>query len=135
MTSSNDKARGGAGFPKKPEIRGDESTAAIQVRVQRYFNALRVFWQSRGIEIESADADAQLQRLPEILRVQGSHGLGSLEGRAAAAMVQLPARIHDLRNRGFQILSVPESAYGADGVWHSRLVRYFLISEPEAASA
>jgi hypothetical protein len=135
MTSSNENARDGAGSPTKPGIREGESTASIQIRVQRYFNALRVFWQSAGIEIESADADAQLTRLPEILRVQGNHGLGSLEGRAAGAMVQLPARIFDLKNRGFTIASVPETAYGADGLRHTRTARYFLIAEPAQEAA
>jgi hypothetical protein len=135
MTISNENARGGAGIPKKPVIHDGESTAAIQIRVQKYFNALRVFWQSAGIDIESADAYAQLKRLPEILRAQGNHGLGSLEGRAAGAMVQLPARIFDLKNRGYQILSVPESAYGADGLQHRRTARYFLVAEPNQEAA
>ncbi|WP_316887431.1 helix-turn-helix domain-containing protein [Ralstonia flatus] len=135
MTSSNEKARGSAGIPKKPEIRGDESTAIIQIRVQRYFNALRACWQCHGIDVNTTDTSAQISRLAAILRVQGSYGLGSVEGRTAGGMLQLPARIFDLRARGWEILAVRESTWGADGLRHPRTVRYFVISEPSAEHA
>lgn len=135
MTSSNEKARGSAGIPKKPEIRGDESTAVIQIQVQRYFNALRACWQRHGINVNTTDTRAQISRLAAILRIQGSNGLGSVEGRSAGGMLQLPARIFDLKARGWNILAIRESTWGADGLKHPNTVRYFLISEPEAASA
>lgn len=133
MDKPNRKARGEAGIPKLPEIRDNESVASIQLKTQRYFIRLRAYWQAQGIEVDTTESEAQLARLAAILRVQGNHGLGSIEGRAAGGMMQLPARIFDLKNRGFEIHRVPETAYGADGLRHVRTVRYFLVREPEAA--
>ncbi|WP_454844926.1 helix-turn-helix domain-containing protein [Ralstonia thomasii] len=134
MTSSNDKARGGAGFPIPPVIRGSESTASIQIKMQAYLNRLRLFWQSCGIPVESTDGEAQIARLAAILRLHRGRGLGSLEGRAAGAMVQLPARIFDLKARGWDILTLREPAWGADGLRHPNTARYVLLKEPEAAN-
>jgi hypothetical protein len=131
MTSSNENARGGAGIPKLPVIRDGESTASIQIRVQRYFNALRVYWQRLGIDVDTVESEAQLDRLGAILRVQRNHGLGSVEGRAAGGMMQLPARVFDLKARGWNILTVRESAWGSDGLKHPNTARYYLINEPD----
>lgn len=130
MTSSNENARGGAGIPKKPVIRDGESTASIQIRVQRYFNALRVYWQRHGIDVDTVESEAQIARLAAILKVQGEAGVGSVEGRVAAGILQFPARIFDLKARGWNILSVRESAWGSDGLKHPKTARYYLINEP-----
>jgi hypothetical protein len=116
-------------------IRAGESTAAIQIKMTKYYNALRVYWEQSGIRVNSTDTEVQIDRLAAILRVQGNRGLGSLEGRAAGAMVQLPARIFDLKCRGFEIARVPEAAYGADGLRHVGCRRYFIVSEPKQGAA
>lgn len=129
------KARRGAGIPGLPEIRGGESTAAIQSKVRAYFSALRAFWKAAGIEVDTVDGDAQLARLVAILRVQGSRGLGSVEGRTAGGMLQLPSRVFDLKARGYEIISSREWAWGADGLRHPNTARYTLLKEPGGANA
>ncbi|NML99646.1 hypothetical protein HHL24_17100 [Paraburkholderia sp. RP-4-7] len=129
------KSPRGASFPKEPVIRGGESTASIQMRMGRYYHALRQFWKSNGIDVQSTETTAQCERLAAILRLQGSRGLGSLEGRAAGGFVQLPTRISDLKEDGFDIASIPENKHGGDGLFHMRTARYVLISEPKRAAA
>jgi hypothetical protein len=136
---SNKKSPRGASFPKdfpaEPKIRDGESTASIQMRMSKYYHALRVFWQSNGIAVQSTETTAQCERLAAILRLQGNRGLGALEGRAAGAFIQLPARIFGLKEDGFEIQSVSENKYGGDGLLHMRTVRYFLVAEPKQAAA
>ena len=133
--SDDKKGRPKATPPVAPEIRAGESTAAVQIKMTRYFNRLRAYWQACGIAVDSTDGEAQITRLAAILRVQGNRGLGSLEGRIAGAMVQLPARIQDLQERGFEIAAPRESAYGGDGLMHRRCARYFLLAEPQRGGA
>ena len=133
--SDRKKSPHAADFPKEPEIRGGESTASIQMRMSRYYHALRVFWKSNGIDVQSTETSAQCERLAAILRLHGSRGLGSLEGRAAGGFVRLPTRISDLKYDGFDIASVPENKYGGDGLFHVRTARYHLIAEPKQAAA
>jgi hypothetical protein len=133
--SDRKKSPRDASFPEEPVIRGQESTASIQMRMTKYFNALRVYWEQSGIDVRSTETTAQSERLAAILRLQGNRGLGSLEGRAAGAFVQLPTRIFELRASGFSIESQPETKYGADGLRHVRVCRYFLIAEPKQAAA
>ena len=49
--------------------------------------------------------------------------------------VMAPApRILELKLRGFNIITVPVSAYTADGVQHRGVARYILLAEPTAAN-
>lgn len=116
--------------PDPPSITARESSATIKRKIEAYFKALRGYWKVRGIEIDTTESEAQLIRLGAILRAQGNRGLGSLEGRAAGGFVQLPTRIFDLKARGWEINSVREDAWGADGLWHIKTTRYYLIKEP-----
>jgi hypothetical protein len=133
--SKQRKSPRAASFPMEPTIRDGESAASIQIKMTRYFNALRVYWEQSGIDVRSTETTAQGERLAAILRLQGNRGLGSLEGRAAGAFVQLPTRIFELRADGFSIHSQPETKYGADGLRHVRVCRYFLVAEPKQAAA
>lgn len=127
------KARGQAGIPKTPMISGRESPAAIKRKIEAHFKALRQYWKQIGIEVDTTESEAQLIRLGAILRAQGNRGLGSLEGRAAGGFVQLPTRVFELKERGWDIASVREGAWGGDGLWHVGTVRYVLMREPRAA--
>lgn len=129
------KARGQAGVPKTPVISGRESPTTIKRKIEAHFKALRGYWKRLGIEVDTTESDAQLVRLGSILRAQGSHGLGSIEGRAAGGFVQLPTRIFELKERGWDINAVREGAWGGDGLWHVNTVRYHLITEPPAVRA
>ncbi len=113
-------------------ISGRESSANIKRKIEAHFKALRSYWKSLGIEVDTTESEAQLIRLAAILRAQGNRGLGSLEGRAAGGFVQLPTRVFDLKARGYEINSVREGAWGGDGLWHVGTVRYFLVKEPPA---
>lgn len=128
-------ARGQASIPKPPMISGRESPSTIKRKIEAHFKTLRRHWKALGIEVDTAESEAQLIRLAAILRVQGNQGLGSLEGRAAGGFVQLPTRIFDLKSRGWEINAVREGAWGGDGLWHIGTVRYFLIKEPPASPA
>lgn len=116
-------------------ISGRESSANIKRKIEAHFKALRGYWKSLGIEVDTTESEAQLIRLAAILRAQGNRGLGSLEGRAAGGFVQLPTRVFDLKARGWEINSVREGAWGGDGLWHVGTVRYFLIKEPPTLTA
>ena len=49
--------------------------------------------------------------------------------------VMAPApRILELKLRGFNIVTVPVSAFTADGVQHRGVARYILLAEPTAAN-
>ncbi|KFX63831.1 hypothetical protein KBK24_0119195 [Burkholderia sp. K24] len=124
------KARGQAGVPKAPMISGRESPATIKRKIEAHFKALRCYWKCLGIEVDTTESEAQLIRLGAILRAQGPSGLGSIEGRAAGGFVQLPTRVFELRERGWEINSIREGAWGGDGLWHVGTVRYFLMNEP-----
>jgi hypothetical protein len=128
-------ARGQAGIPKAPMITGRESSANIKRKIEAHFKALRMYWKRCGIEVDTTETEAQLIRLGAILRAHGSHGLGSIEGRAAGGFVQLPTRIFELREQGWDIASVREGAWGGDGLWHVGTVRYHLIKEPPVVEA
>jgi hypothetical protein len=134
MDSSKKNAPGQGGIPQKPVFRGHESTAAVQIKMQSYFNRLRLFWRKNGIGVNSTGTESQLERLVAILKLHGNHGLGSIEARIAGGMLQAPARIQDLEEKGYELLSVPEDAWGADGLFHKRCARYFLIAEPKVAA-
>ena len=127
------KARGHADVPKAPMISGRESSANIKRKIENHFKTLRRYWKNLGIEVDTSESEAQLIRLASILRAQGNCGLGSLEGRAAGGFVQLPTRVFDLKERGWEINSVREGAWGGDGLWHVGTVRYFLVKEPPAS--
>lgn len=127
------KARGQAGVPKAPMISGRESPTTIKRKIEAHFKALRLYWKRLGIEVDTTESEAQLIRLGAILRAQGAHGLGSIEGRAAGGFVQLPTRVFELREQGWDIASIREGAWGGDGLWHINTVRYHLIKEPTEA--
>ena len=129
------KARGQAGVPKAPMISGRESPTTIKRKIEAHFKALRCYWKRLGIEVDTTESEAQLIRLGAILRAQGASGLGSIEGRAAGGFVQLPTRVFELRERGWEINSIREGAWGGDGLWHIGTVRYHLIKEPPVALA
>jgi hypothetical protein len=129
------KARGQAAVPKAPMISGRESPATIKRKIEAHFKELRLYWKRLGIEVDTTESEAQLIRLGAILRAQGNHGLGSIEGRAAGGFVQLPTRVFELREQGWEIASIREGAWGGDGLWHINTVRYHLIKEPTAAMA
>lgn len=129
------KARGQAGIPKAPIISGRESSTCIKRKIESHFKALRSYWKRCGIEVDTTETEAQQIRLAAILRVQGNHGLGSIEGRAAGGFVQLPTRIFELREQGWDISSSREGAWGGDGLWHVGTVRYHLLKEPPAKKA
>lgn len=133
--SQRKNARGQASIPKAPMISGRESPATIKRKIEAHFKALRRHWSALGIEVDTTESEAQLIRLAAILRVQGNHGLGSLEGRAAGGFVQLPTRIFELKARGWEINTVREGAWGGDGLWHVGTVRYFLTKEPPVSMA
>jgi hypothetical protein len=116
-------------------INGRESSANIKRKIEAHFKALRGYWKALGIEVDTTESEAQLIRLGAILRAQGNCGLGSLEGRAAGGFVQLPTRVFELKERGWEINSVREGAWGGDGLWHMGTVRYFLVKEPPAPNA
>jgi hypothetical protein len=113
-----------------PAIREGESTAAVQAKMQAYFNRLRRFWTRSGIGVSSTRTESQLERLAAILRLHGNHGLGSVEARIAGGMLQAPARIQDLEERGFIIATTVENTWSVDGLFHRGCCRYFLIAEP-----
>ena len=49
--------------------------------------------------------------------------------------IMAPApRILELKLRGYNIVTVPVSAYTADGVQHRGVARYILLAEPTAAN-
>ena len=129
------KSRGQAGVPKVPMISGRESPTTIKRKIEAHFKALRLYWKHLGIEVDTTESEAQLIRLGAILRAQGASGLGSIEGRAAGGFVQLPTRVFELRERGWEINSIREGAWGGDGLWHIGTVRYHLIKEPLVALA
>jgi hypothetical protein len=133
MTKRKPRIR--AAIPRTPMISGRESSANIKRKIEAHFKALRGYWKSLGIEVDTTESEAQLIRLGAILRAQGNRGLGSLEGRAAGGFVQLPTRIFDLKTRGWEINSVREGAWGSDGLWHTRTVRYFIVKEPPTSDA
>jgi hypothetical protein len=128
-------ARGQASIPKTPMISGRESPATIKRKIEGHFKALRGYWKRLGIVVDTTESEAQLLRLAAILRAQGNHGLGSLEGRAAGGFVQLPTRIFELKERGWDIASIREGAWGGDGLWHVGTARYYLLKEPSSSQA
>lgn len=65
------------------------------------------------------------------LKAAGAAGLTTDDFRAAG-YYQVSARIWGLRDRGAVIHTELYNGLGADGVWHCRMARYRLISEPEA---
>lgn len=64
------------------------------------------------------------------LKAAGAAGLTTDDFRAAG-YYQVSARIWGLRARGAVIHTELYNGLGADGVWHCRMARYRLISDPE----
>jgi hypothetical protein len=86
-------------------------------------------------KIKNTDATAQEAALLADLRRAGSKGLTTDDLRAAG-YYQCNARIWGLRHRwGADVHTELYDGFGADGVYHLRMARYRLISEPPVKPA
>lgn len=63
------------------------------------------------------------------LRAAGDAGMTTDQLRAIG-LYQSSARLWGLRQRGYVISTELWDGVGADGLWHCRMARYRLISEP-----
>ncbi len=78
---------------------------------------------------KSTASDAQRRRILEVLRIrpQTSYDLRRL------GIYQAPARIKELREKGYHITTDPVVIVDRDGYHHARVALYTLASEPEVA--
>lgn len=78
---------------------------------------------------KSTASDAQRRRILEVLRIrpQTSYDLRRL------GIYQAPARIKELRDKGYHITTDPVVIVDRDGYHHARVALYTLASEPEVA--
>lgn len=72
----------------------------------------------------SSRASSQRARLLECLRKNDS--INTIEARSWIYILHPPARILDLRQRGFDIATIPDLSQTGDGVVH-RVARHFLL--------
>lgn len=73
------------------------------------------------------DTEAQRQKILTALR----SGPKTTDQLRALGVYQVSARIWGLRASGYNIVTDLFDGYAADGLRHSRLGRYTLVSEPE----
>ena len=75
---------------------------------------------------KSTASDAQRRRILEVLRIrpQTSYDLRRL------GIYQAPARIKELRDKGYHITTDPVVIVDRDGYHHARVALYTLVSEP-----
>jgi len=74
----------------------------------------------------STATEAQEQRIVEALRT----GPKTTDQLREAGCYQTSARIFGLRARGYDISTHLYDGIGADGLFHRRMARYVLVSEP-----
>ena len=79
---------------------------------------------------KSTATDAQRHRIIEALRLrpQTSYDLRRL------GIYQAPARIKELRDKGYHITTDPVVIVDRDGYHHARVALYTLVSEPVEAT-
>lgn len=75
------------------------------------------------------DTEAQEQKILAALRA----GPKTTDQLRSLGAYQASARIWSLRAQGFNIITDLFDGYAADGMHHSRMGRYTLVSEPEGA--
>lgn len=74
----------------------------------------------------STATEAQEQRIIEALRT----GPKTTDQLREAGCYQTSARIFGLRARGYEVATHLYDGIGADGLFHRRMARYVLVSEP-----
>lgn len=79
--------------------------------------------------VPNTSAEAQENWVLEELKRAGAAGRTTDDLRAGG-VYQVSARVFGLRRRGAVIDTELYSGYAADGVYHHRMARYRLISEP-----
>ncbi|MNS65880.1 hypothetical protein D3C72_990690 [compost metagenome] len=76
---------------------------------------------------KSTVAEAQRIRALDALRT----GAKTTYDLRRLGLYQAPARIKELRSRGYEITTTPVQITDADGFTHDRVAMYTLVSEPE----
>ncbi len=76
------------------------------------------------------------QHITMISALRGNNkGLTSLDFRYQYSIIDPPARICELKRKGYQFYITYNTEYDHAGQPHERVARYFLISEPKEVAA
>lgn len=80
----------------------------------------------RATRDRSTDTEAQEQRIVAALRISPR----TTDDLRTLGIYQASARIHGLRQKGYDIATALYDGYSADGYSHKKMARYELLGEP-----